>query len=65
MPVIVMQPGVEMGGALLRRVKGTLAVGKPEDVAMIDKDDPLGIDPASLDQIQLVKTIKEGKTVHS
>lgn len=47
MPVIVMQPGVEMGGALLRRVKGTLAVGKPADVAMIDKDDPLGIDPLS------------------
>jgi predicted amidohydrolase YtcJ len=43
-------------------LKGELAVGKLADFVILDKN-PLKIDPASIKEIKILKTIKEGKTV--
>jgi len=43
--------------------KGTLTVGKLADFVILDRN-PLEIDPTSLNDIQIVETIKEGNTVY-
>jgi predicted amidohydrolase YtcJ len=42
--------------------KGTLEVGKLADMVILSKD-PLAVDPMTIDQIKVVETIKEGRTV--
>lgn len=43
--------------------KGTLTAGKLADLAILDQN-PLKIDPMKLKDIQVMETIKEGKTVY-
>ena len=42
--------------------KGSIEVGKLADFVILDKD-PTAVDPETLDQIQVIETIKEGVTV--
>lgn len=42
--------------------KGTLAVGKLADLVILDRD-PLQVEAAAIRDIQVVETIKEGRTV--
>ena len=42
--------------------KGTLEVGKLADLVVLDKN-PLKVDPATLKDIQVIETIKEGETI--
>lgn len=44
-------------------VKGTLTVGKLADFVVLDKN-PLKIDPMDIKTIQVVETIKEGKSIY-
>ena len=44
--------------------KGTLAEGKLADMVVLS-DNPLTIDPAKIGTIEVLQTIKEGKTVYS
>ena len=44
--------------------KGTLEAGKLADMVILSED-PLAVDRMSIDQIEVVETIKEGKTVHA
>lgn len=44
-------------------IKGTLAEGKLADFVILDKN-PLKIDPLSINTIQVLETIKEGKTIY-
>ena len=44
--------------------KGTLEVGKLADMVILSED-PLAVDRMRIDQIEVVETIKEGKTVHA
>ena len=44
--------------------KGTLAKGKLADMVVLS-DNPLTIDPAKIDTIEVLRTIKEGRTVYS
>lgn len=43
--------------------KGTLEVGKLADLVILDKD-PVDVDPASIKDIKIVETIKEGQTIY-
>ncbi|MCC7503021.1 MAG: amidohydrolase [Flavobacteriales bacterium] len=43
--------------------KGTLVVGKLADMVILDKD-PLKVEPMVIKDIQVMETIKEGKTVY-
>jgi len=43
--------------------KGTLSIGKLADLVILDKN-PLKIDPLNINKIQVVESIKEGKTVY-
>ncbi len=43
--------------------KGTLAPGKHADLVILDKD-PLSCPPQELRHLQVLETIKEGKTVY-
>mgnify|MGYP001825349998 FL=1 len=43
--------------------KGTLEAGKLADMVILS-DDPLAVEPAKIDQIKVIETIKEGKTVY-
>ena len=43
-------------------MKGSIEVGKLADFVVLDQD-PTSIDPENLDQIKVVETIKEGKTI--
>jgi predicted amidohydrolase YtcJ len=44
--------------------KGTLAAGKLADLVILDRD-PLKVDAASIREIKVVETIKEGRTIHA
>ncbi|MFJ7566475.1 amidohydrolase [Herminiimonas sp. NPDC097707] len=44
--------------------KGTISVGKLADLVILDKD-PLKVDPATIRDIKVLETIKEGKTIFS
>ena len=44
--------------------KGTLEVGKLADLVVLS-DDPLAIDPMKIRDIQVLETIKEGKSIYS
>ncbi len=44
--------------------KGSIEVGKLADLVVLS-DNPLTVDPAKINQIQVLETIKEGKTVWS
>jgi len=44
--------------------KGTLEAGKLADLVVLS-DDPLAIDPIAIQDIQVMETIKEGKTVYA
>jgi predicted amidohydrolase YtcJ len=44
--------------------KGTLEAGKLADMVILSED-PLAVDRMRIDQIEVVETIKEGKTVHT
>ena len=44
--------------------KGTLEAGKLADMVILSED-PLAVDRMRIDQIEVVETIKEGKTVHA
>jgi hypothetical protein len=43
--------------------KGTLEVGKLADLVILDKD-PVDADPATIKDIKIVETIKEGETIY-
>ena len=43
--------------------KGTLTAGKLADMVVLDKN-PLKIEPGAIKDIQILETIKEGKTVY-
>lgn len=43
--------------------KGTLTVGKLADLVILDKN-PLKVDPLTLNSVQIVKSIKEGKLIY-
>ena len=43
--------------------KGTLEVGKLADLVILDKN-PLTVDPMAIKDIEVVETIKEGKTIY-
>jgi predicted amidohydrolase YtcJ len=43
--------------------KGSLAVGKLADLVILDKN-PLKVDPMAIKDVQVVETIKEGKTIY-
>jgi hypothetical protein len=45
------------------RTKGSIEVGKLADFAILDRN-PLTVDPATINQIKVVETIKEGKSVY-
>ena len=45
------------------KTKGTLETGKLADLVVLEKN-PLKVDPASIKNIQVVETIKEGTTVY-
>ncbi|MNR96000.1 N-substituted formamide deformylase precursor [compost metagenome] len=42
--------------------KGTISVGKLADLVILDKD-PLKVDPATIRDIKVLETIKEGRTI--
>ena len=44
--------------------KGTLTPGKLADLVILDKN-PLKVEPATIKDIQVMETIKEGKTIYS
>jgi predicted amidohydrolase YtcJ len=44
--------------------KGSLEVGKLADLVILDKN-PLAVDPMAIKDIQVVETIKEGKTIYA
>jgi hypothetical protein len=44
-------------------IKGTLAEGKLADFVILDKN-PLKIDPQNLHKLEVIETIKEGKSVY-
>ncbi len=44
--------------------KGTLAVGKLADFVILDKN-PLKVDPLTINEIEVLETIKEGKMVYN
>ncbi|RQO33234.1 hydrolase [Herminiimonas sp. KBW02] len=44
--------------------KGTISVGKLADLVILDKN-PLKVDPATIRDIKVLETIKEGKTIFS
>lgn len=46
-----------------RDSKGTLEVGKLADLVILDQD-PLQVDPMAIRDIQVVETIKEGRTIY-
>jgi predicted amidohydrolase YtcJ len=46
------------------KTKGSLEVGKLADLVILDKD-PLTVKPATLKEIKVVETIKDGRTVYS
>lgn len=54
--------GAEQFGEVDR--KGSLAPGKLADMVVLS-DDPVAIDPMKINAIQVLETIKEGKTVYS
>ncbi|MFT6995629.1 MAG: putative amidohydrolase YtcJ [Maribacter sp.] len=43
-------------------MKGDLSVGKLADFVILDKN-PIQVDPASIKEFKILKTIKEGETV--
>jgi len=45
-------------------IKGTLTVGKLADIVILAAN-PVKVDPSTIRDIKVVKTIKEGRTVHS
>jgi predicted amidohydrolase YtcJ len=44
------------------KTKGSIEVGKLADFVILDKD-PTAVDPETIDQIKVLETIKEGKTI--
>jgi predicted amidohydrolase YtcJ len=44
-------------------LKGTLKVGKLADLVVLDKN-PLKVEPKQLFDIQVIETIKEGKSIY-
>ena len=46
------------------KTKGSLEVGKLADVVILDKN-PLTVAPATIKDIKVVETIKEGRSIYS
>jgi hypothetical protein len=62
-------PNAGLSGGIGRPQPDIRACGPPSssrtpDLAILSKD-PLAIDPMTIDQIEVIETIKEGKTVFS
>jgi predicted amidohydrolase YtcJ len=45
------------------QIKGSIEVGKLADLVILDKN-PITVDPMTINKIQVMETIKEGKTVY-
>lgn len=46
------------------KTKGTLSVGKLADLVILDKD-PTAVDPATIKDIRVLETIKEGRSIYA
>jgi predicted amidohydrolase YtcJ len=49
--------------AFEENLKGTITAGKLADFVILDKN-PLKIDPLEISKLQVLSTIKEGKTIY-
>ena len=46
------------------QTKGSIEVGKLADLVILDRN-PITVDPMTINKIQVMETIKEGKTIYT